>query len=109
VAVVELSWRDASDGKTARLVRKIGRGSFASSLLQAPLSLQAAAVAAETAEILRESPYVQATSKAAALARVLETARQLDTRLYDRPSFCELMALVERAEKAKPYRGGGRR
>ncbi len=109
VASVELSWRDPSSGKTARLSRKINRGSFASSLLEAPLSLQAAAVAAETAEILRESPYVQTTPKPAAFAQVLEVARQLDTRLYDRPTFRELISLAERAEKARPYRGGGRR
>ncbi len=109
VAVAELSWRDPAGGKTNRLVSRIVRRQFSPSLLQAPLSLQAAAVAAETAEILRESPYLQATPKASSLARVLETAHQLDTRLYERPTFTELVSLIERAERAKPYRGGGRR
>ena len=109
VAVAELTWRDPASGKADRLVRRIGRDSFASSLVKAPLSLQMAAVAAETAEILRESPYVGSNPKPSSLARVSEAIQQLDTRLQERPTFREFALLVEQAERARSYRGGGRR
>ena len=40
-------------------------------------------------------------------ARVMEMARQVDSRLQARPAFAEFMATVKEAEEAKPYRRGG--
>ena len=108
VAVAELTWRDPQSGQLHRMIRKVGRDQFAPSLVQAPMSLQAAAVVAQTAEILRESPFTWISPGSGGLAQVLETARQLDTRLHQRPTFADFVGLVEQAERAKPFPRGGR-
>ncbi len=107
VAEVEASWRDPATGQPASLTRRFRRGQFARSLLDAPLSIQAATVVAEAAEVLRGSPFVGPRPNPRSLAPVLDRARQVDTRVRDEPTFAEFVGLMERAEAAKPHRSGG--
>ncbi len=106
VATAELSWRHGTVYQ--RAVRKINRQQFASRLIDAPLSVQAAAVVAEVAELLRYSPYAAEGARPALLVRVREMAENLDTRLYDWPSFTEFLSVVEKAQRARQSRGGVR-
>lgn len=110
VAAVELSWQEPGPppGERHKVTRKIRRGQFGYSFLEAPLCLQEAALVAETAEILRRSPFapLPRNSRSMAMMRVLELARQVDTRLHQRPTFVEFISVVDRATKAGPYRRG---
>jgi Ca-activated chloride channel family protein len=107
VATVELSWREPGQDKSHLLRRSVRRRDFGSVLAEAPLSLQEAALVAETAEVLRRSPYAVSPSDppSAGLTLVRQLAGRVDKRLYRRPSFVEFLSLVEQAEKAKPFRG----
>jgi hypothetical protein len=103
VATVELSWRDADTGQLRTAQQSISRLQFAPSFYEAPQSLQMAALAAETAEILRDSYFAPPNSHS--LSAVAELAGHLSPRFRDRPSFARLMTLVEQAQRsatAKP-------
>ena len=108
VAVAELSWRDPRSGEPRQLRLPFRRGQFARTLIEAPLSLQAAAVAAQGAEGLRISPFDPAWPNPRSLADVLRLARQVDTRLQQRASFMEFISVIEQAEAVRPSRSGGR-
>ena len=107
VAAVELTWREPGRGKPQMASSRVRRGQFGSSFVGAPLSLQEAALVAEAAEVLRQSPYAVSfgDSPSLGLTRVLQLAGQADTRLYQRPSFVDFVVLVEQATRARPYRG----
>jgi len=113
VAEVELVWHEpnsqgpSSQGRQHRLVRTIRRKQFASSWEKTPIWLQAATVAAEAVEVLRESPFARIPPQGPPLASVLELARYVDARLYENPDFAAFVSVLERAEKAKPYRKRG--
>ncbi len=106
VATVELSWQPPDGGTRQTVTRQIERGEFAAAFASAPLSLQEAAVAAATAEVLRGSPFAAAPYSAVSLARVRELAGGADSHLRQRPSFGDFMATVEKAAGLKPRRGG---
>ncbi len=58
---------------------------------------------AQAAEVLRKSPFVRTPRTAlVALARVWDLAGQVDSRLWQRPSFVDFVELVEQAMRAKP-------
>jgi Ca-activated chloride channel family protein len=103
VAVAEVTWRDPGSGETKRLRQRVSRLQFAPSWAESPLSLQTAALAAETAEILRESPFT--TAKSRSLQAVLEKAWQVNWQLADRPDFQRFVALVEEIERVRSGRG----
>ena len=107
VAEVEATWREPTTGQPAAIKRECRRGQFARALVDAPLSIQAATVVAEAAEVLRGSPFVGPRPNRWSLAPVLDRARHLDTRVRDEPTFSEFVSLLERAEGAKPHRSGG--
>lgn len=107
VAVAELSWRDPRTGEAHQIVRRFRRGQFAGSLIEAPLWLQAATVAAEAVEGLRISPLDPAWPSPRPLADMLSLARQVDTRLQQRDSFIEFISVIEQAEAVSPSRSGG--
>jgi Ca-activated chloride channel family protein len=98
VGEVELSWRDAS-GREQRRQQRISRIQFAPTWEQSPLSLQQAAIAAQTAEVLRGS---RATLRELNLVpqekenfeRLLATAERIHPRLADRPQFQDFMSFV---------------
>lgn len=109
VAQVELSWLD-DDGQPRRsVVRKLTRRMFAPALAGAPDSLVAAAVVAEVAEVLRQSPFATLPPNPGSLARIGELIGQIDTRLRTRPAFSEFVGMLERAQKAKAVPVGARR
>jgi hypothetical protein len=82
--------------------QRISRLQFAPSFAESALSLQAAALAAETAEVLRGSPFVP--SRTRGLQDVLEAADEVNPRLSESPVFQRFLSLVERAEQV-PKRG----
>jgi len=111
IATAELSWQIPGGSEVDRRThrRKVRRGQFAASFVQSPLSLQQAALVAQTAEVLRKSPFARVPRGERRLSGVLELASVADTRLYERPTFVEFISVVEQADAAKPYRSGGRR
>jgi len=109
VAEATLTWRDPQTGKGHRIVKRMRREAFASSWVRAPMSLQAATVAAETAEWLRGSPFLKMRSRPASVAQIREMAEQVDSRLAANGPFQEMLRLLDHVEKAKPYRGRGPR
>jgi Ca-activated chloride channel family protein len=98
VATVELTWRDPTNGQTQTVRKTVSRFQFAPSFHQAPLSLQLAALAAETAEILRDSYFAPANSHS--LAEVARLARDVNPRLQERESFQQLLEIVVRGQRA---------
>ncbi len=106
VGVVKLQWTDPDNGQVENLPeRRISRIQFATSIEGAPICLQAAAIAAETGEILRQSFNFAVPSqntyhyrpKPRNLERVLMTTRHVNPRLAERADFRRFVALVERA------------
>ncbi len=99
VATVELTWRDVAGGQQQAIRQTISRFQFAPSFHESPLSLQLAALAGETAEILRDSYFAPPNSHS--LDEVARLARELNPRLQKRESFVRLLQLVERAQRTQ--------
>jgi Ca-activated chloride channel family protein len=102
VAQVDLSWLEPGGTQRRSLTRKINRATFAPTVGVSPESLLLAAVVAETAEVLRQSPFAVLPPNAGSLARIADVVGQIDTRLRTRPAFYEFLAMLQRAQKAKP-------
>jgi len=102
VATAELTWRDPHDNQYHRASRKLHSKHFSSNLGDAPLSLQAAAVACEAAKVLRWSWFTPEWPKPGSLGRVLNMAKQLDGRLLERPTFVEFVSMLEEGAKVRP-------
>ncbi len=109
VAKVELSWQPPKGGARRTITRPFRRSEFASAFAVAPFSLQEAAAVAGFAEVLRESPFAKVSPYSISLARVAELANQVDSRVYQRRSFADMLATIQEAAQAKPYRGGTKR
>lgn len=109
VADIRLNWHDPASGKQREAARRIERGDFALSPDAAPASWQKAAVAAVTAELLRDSPFAGARPNSASFGRVANMAQEIDADIAARTSLSELVAFLELAASARPYRGGGHR
>ncbi len=112
IAQAELTWYDGDrprpEGRR-RAVERIAQKQFAGIFSQTAPSLQFAALVAQTAEILRRSPFVRTPRTAVALSRVRDLSAQVDSRLSRRPAFADFVALVEKAMRAKPAAPHGRR
>jgi hypothetical protein len=107
VATIDLAWHDANNsGNSAQrhMAARVVRSQFAGSFAEAPASLQAVALAAETARLLRSH-----AAPGRGLGRVLDLAGQVKPQLRSQPSFAELVQLVTAAEKARPNPGPARR
>ena len=96
-AVVE--WRDPATGNIERQTQRISRLQFAASPLEAPLSLQAAAVAAETGEVLKNSPFAE--SRGRGLAEVQTFARRVNPRLAEHAGFQRFVRFVDAYERLR--------
>jgi len=105
VGVAEVTWRDPGSGETHARRQRISRLQFAASFAESPLPLQAATVAAETAEILRESYFVASSTRD--LTGVLEVAQEVNPHLARRPSFAEFVSVVQQAERVRHRRRSG--
>ncbi len=99
VATAMLTWTDAQSGQAKTSTQRISRLQFAKTFRESPLSLQMAAVAAETAEILRESPFAPTGSHT--LDRVLAIANTANSQMVDWPGFAELRAFIQQTAKVK--------
>lgn len=99
VAVAELAWRDPSSGDPRTTQQRISRLQFVPTFAEAPLSLQAAAIAAQTGEVLKSSPFAQTRNRS--LADVKALAYRVHPRLADRASYRRFVALIEAAERLR--------
>ena len=97
-------WREPDTGKTKQTRQRISRIQFAPSFAESSLSLQAAAIAAETAEVLRESPFVD--SRERSLVHVLEFAENVNPRLEKSLAFQQFVNVVEQLEAVRQRNGG---
>jgi Ca-activated chloride channel family protein len=102
VAMAEVTWRDPVSGEPRKQRQRISLVQFAPSLAEAPLSLQAATIAAETAEVLGQSHFVASPTRG--LKDVIAVAREVHPRLAERPSFERFVTFVEQAERARTRR-----
>jgi Ca-activated chloride channel family protein len=99
VGTAELEWTDPETGAKQLLTQPISRVQFANSLAESSISLQAAAVAAETAEILRGA-RANSPSGEHSLDRVLEVVRAVHPRLRDQAEFRSLVEVIEMARQS---------
>lgn len=99
VGWVEISWRgtkaDPQNGTRQSQRRRISRIQFAQTFAEAPMPVQAAIIAAETAELLRGSPY--ADRPQTSLAAVRDLADQVDLEMAEAPSFKRFVRFIDRA------------
>jgi len=99
VAQAELTWQDAATQKPQSVKQRVSRLQFAKSFDESPMSLQAAALAAGTAEALRGSYYA---AGADGVARVAELTTHLHARLLERPAMRDFVSLVEQLNAIGP-------
>ncbi len=104
VGVAELEWIDPATGRTQLATQPISRVQFANSLAESSISLQAAAVAAEAAEILRGA-RVATISPEHSLDRTLDVAEAVHPRLRQQNEFRALVDLIRKAQEAGLGRG----
>jgi Ca-activated chloride channel family protein len=100
VADVWISWVNPTTGKRERTSGKISRRSFAKDFSAATPSFQLGVLAAETAELLRHSPFRQDYK----YETLRELAAQTSAAVQSSESFLDLMALVHAADRARPGR-----
>lgn len=100
VATVEVTWHEPGTEEVHRLKQPIGRLQFAPSWIESPLSLQLAAIAAETAETLRRSYFIPAGGRP--LDQVAEFADRANAALQESESFQDLQAVLAAARNLKP-------
>jgi Ca-activated chloride channel family protein len=103
VATARLSWIDPGSGQSHREEQRISRLQFSPSWAESPLSLQAAAIAAQTAEVLRESVYTPAASRD--FGNILRAATEVNSYLGQQESFRRLVSLVRRLDQIQTRRG----
>jgi Ca-activated chloride channel family protein len=103
VATARLSWIDARSGQSHREEQRISRLQFSPSWAESPLSLQAAAIAGQTAEVLRDSVYTPAANRD--FGNILTVSAEVNSYLADDESFRRLVALVRRLDQIQSRRG----
>jgi Ca-activated chloride channel family protein len=104
VATARVRWRDPGSGEERTSPpQRISRVQFALSFDQSPLSLQAAAIAAEAAEALRESPFAVGV-RSRSLRSVLAQAEHVNPVLARRPAFRSFIELISAAEQTRVRR-----
>ncbi len=104
VATVELVWHDPVGGARRHLTGRVSRPQFAATFVESAASLQAVALAAETARALRLH-----AAPGRGLGRVLDLAAQVQPQLQKSESFGQLMHLVAQADKVRANPGAGAR
>jgi Ca-activated chloride channel family protein len=102
VAHAELVWREPASGEPRSLQQKISRLQFASTFAESALSLQAAAIAAETGEILKGSPFAESRNRS--LAEVERLTYRVAPRLADRAGYQRFVAFITAAERLRTDR-----
>jgi hypothetical protein len=102
VAVAKVQWREPSTGEPHVAEQRISRLQFAPSFAEAPLALQAAAIAAETGEVLKESPFHDSRSRG--LEQVQQLAKRVHPRLAEHESYQRFVRLIDAAEQFRSQR-----
>lgn len=97
-----VTWNDPSSSEPRKVEQRISRLQFAPSFDEASLSLQAAAIAAETGEIFKQSPFAEQRQRGLQEVRAL-TAR-VHPRLAQRERFQQYLELIDAAQRVR----GGR-
>ena len=95
IATIELTWHDPVSRKIVQRTQPVGRLQCASSLLESPLSLQRAALAAQLAEVLRGSPFAPTHWKS--LAQLEEMSYRMLPAAVEEPSVQRLLAAARLA------------
>ena len=101
LAHARVSWQNPADGNLAEVDQPISRRQIAATFREAALPLQAATVAALSAELLRNSHYVQGSNWAQARELAAEVHRQLAAQ----PDFARLTRQIQRTAEARGFRG----
>jgi hypothetical protein len=94
IGQVELTWKDGA-GKEHRRKQPLSRLQFASSFAEAPASLQIAALAAETAEVLRGSYFAPVATHD--LQQLDDLSKRLPQRWQQKASMQQLQQLWKSA------------
>jgi len=105
VATATLRWK-TGDGQSHRSTAVFRRGDFAPAPDNAPPAWKAAAVAAETAELLRGSVFTRIRRRPGSLAATLAWADRLHQLQRENESFNQLVDLLRQAVRSRPGRGG---
>ncbi len=109
LATAELSWREPGTGSLQRETVVLRHGDLPATWIEAPPPWQAALAVAEAGELLRGSVYTQLRPRPGTLAAMADLLEQLDTEVWQEPSFRDFAEVVRGAIKARPYRGGAAR
>ncbi len=107
IATAELSWREPGGGLHQQETVVLRRRDVPATWIESAASWQAAVAAAEAGELLRRSIYTQLRPRPGTLANLAEFLEQVDSELWQEPSFRELANVVRQAVRARPHRGGG--
>jgi Ca-activated chloride channel family protein len=102
VATVQLTWRDPRTGQRHSQSQRIARGSFAPQFSGSAEPFQLAALYAETAELLRRSPFREGVT----WANVRELADEASSQVRENATYQELTTLLQQAQRARPARPG---
>lgn len=105
LAEVRVQWRDAATDQERETRRSIHRGQIANSFAECAPALQAAALAAETAELLRGSYFARGGSWGA----VLDAASQADSALQQTAAFRDWLSFLRDVQQARPAEPRSRR
>jgi Ca-activated chloride channel family protein len=97
IATAELTWQDPTSGEERRARQPITRLQFAKLFAESPLSLQTAALAAYTAELLRGSQFTGGKS----LSSVWQLAEQGSPLVWQSSEVKALLAFVDAAERVR--------
>ena len=103
----ELHWLDPVSGMERRVRQRISRLQFAPTFAEMQPALQAAAIAAETGELLRGSRELLrevdvSPARASGFAGLLDVARDVHPQVAAQEDFQQLVALIEALEKTRP-------
>lgn len=110
LAEASVEWYDATSRRAERTSQRIGRQQIAWTVSESALSLQAAALAAEVAEVGRQSfnfdlspngDTFTTRPKPRDWQHVLEAAQHATSRLADRPDFRRFLSVVRRAQRLR--------
>jgi hypothetical protein len=100
IANVEVRWRNAAGGDMPPISYDVGWKEFRHSFEEAGLQLQAAAMVAEAAEVLRQSPFAPAPRNRD-LREVLAKAEKVNPRLKERLSYQRFLRVLGEAQQAR--------
>ena len=98
VATAKLTWRDATTDQKEEQTQRISRWQFVPSFEESAIPLQAATIAAATAESLRQSVYVFPANLSIGAVRRL--AWSVHPKVAKNRSFEQLIRLLSQAEEA---------